>query len=506
MRSLIDAAMAKLELLADQDALRLQVFKLSSRAGAIMTKYQMDGDAEKAREKFSMKDGQKVGGLDPMDSEGAAFLAETEDVWEKSQLMFDRIYQLLDKSNDPGIRQGIDEFKKSVQDNILFYERIQKEAKVSLAQALEQVQLKKIHDEFALIRKEMDLKKLAASLEVFKRSLSTQTFSFIGQQTQAILAEVLKIENDVHEKLEMAGLSGGSAVKPDKEGQVAAAVTALANAYEKNDISGSSGLISRDFLGNKAAFEEGARFDFGIFSGIRLSLSINRIMEQGGMMAAYIRWDKAQTARHSSGEQKTNGMTTLIFVEEDGIMKLKSLKGNLIFATLSTDIAQDSGLGFSVIDEIRAAHDAREPKQPGAAFGSGVGFDKNGQVAQEPTLPKLLMSQGSRRGEIPQLHMGFDFSTGMATSAGVGDFTMLGGVLQGQGGAKIREAGMDFSSITQAPASGYSDPVLLNDNAAYCFITKEGYYGKMKIGAVMGVHFVFEYVLASDVTKNLVNR
>lgn len=147
---------------------------------------------------------------------------------------------------------------------------------------------------------------------------------------------------------------------------VAQSVKQVAEAYERMDAFAFSQLISRNYMGNKAILEEGVRFDFDLFMNIRLTIYINRIEKRGSTYIAETKWDKDQTPRTTGMQQKTSGNTTMVFVLEDGQMKIQNLRGNLIYATLSPQIAQASGLSASIIDQIRTAADARNPTQPGA--------------------------------------------------------------------------------------------------------------------------------------------
>jgi hypothetical protein len=160
--------------------------------------------------------------------------------------------------------------------------------------------------------------------------------------------------------------------------EVLLALQTIADSYERQDFSAFSGLVARDFLGNKSTLEEGVRFDFDMFTDIRLKLYINRIEQRGDNFVAETRWDKAQTPRKTGEVQKTSGQTAMTFVLEDGRLKLKNLRGNLLYATLSPDIAQSSGLKSSIVDDVRTARDDRNPTQPGA----GDTSDEGGLAAQ----------------------------------------------------------------------------------------------------------------------------
>lgn len=152
----------------------------------------------------------------------------------------------------------------------------------------------------------------------------------------------------------------------DYQQQIAEAVKTLADSYERKDLATFSRLISRDFIGNKVFLEEGVRLDFDLFNDIKLSIYINRIEKRSSEFVADTKWDKSQLPRKTGQQQRTSGSTTFLFVLEDGEMKIKNLRGNLIYATLSPEIAQSSGLPTTTVDQIRTAQQERNPIQPGA--------------------------------------------------------------------------------------------------------------------------------------------
>jgi len=148
--------------------------------------------------------------------------------------------------------------------------------------------------------------------------------------------------------------------------QVINAIMAIAEAYERQDIGGFSDLISRDYAGEKTFLVEGVRFDFDMFLDISLRIYINRIQNQGMTSIVETKWDKSQTPRKTGQTQKTTGKTTVVLAQEDGRLKIQNLRGDLLYATLSPEIAQASGLSSSKVEQIRVARDERNPVQPGA--------------------------------------------------------------------------------------------------------------------------------------------
>lgn len=153
----------------------------------------------------------------------------------------------------------------------------------------------------------------------------------------------------------------------DVQQMVTLAVKELAEAYERADIGAFSRLVSEGFIGNKTFLEEGVRLDFDLFMDIRLDIYINRIEKRGNTYVVETKWNKSQTPRKTGQQQTTTGTTTMVMVLQDGMMKIQNLRGNLLYATLSPEIAQTSGLSAGVIDQIRTAGNERNPVQPGAA-------------------------------------------------------------------------------------------------------------------------------------------
>lgn len=264
---------------------------------------------------------------------------------------------------------------------------------------------------------------------------------------------------------------------------IAGAITDIANAYERSNISAFSDRISRDYLGNKASLEEGVRFDFDMFTNIRLTIYINHIEERRGLFVAEIKWDKTQNPRITGQEQRTSGNTTFMFILEDGQMKIKNLRGDLIYATLSPEIAQASGKSSSVISAIRTARDSRNPTQPGAGT-----TDDDGGVTSSPSVALTITNS-------PVMDTiagpGFDF-TANAQVAGMGgspnsDLDFENAAMFGITGIQ-KITGNTFATLTTAPTSGYGTGGILIGSAGtvYAFITNEGYYGKMEILSFAG--------------------
>ncbi len=286
---------------------------------------------------------------------------------------------------------------------------------------------------------------------------------------------------------------------------IAQAITDIANAYERSDSSSFSDRISRNYLGNKAMLEEGVRFDFDMFTNIRLKIYINRIEERRGLFVAETKWDKTQNPRTTGQEQQTSGRTTFIFVLEDGKMKIKNLRGDLIYATLSPEIAQASGKNSTVIDKIKTARNDRNPIQPGAGTteddGGGTASSSSSVILNVSTSPVMNTTSNP----------GFDF-TANAKVAGIGgspnsDLDLESNIMFGTSGMQ-KITGNTFASLTAAPISGYSSggTFIGSPGTVYTFITTEGYYGKMQILSFAGGgggNLRLKFAVQTDGSKNL---
>ncbi|MFA6600801.1 MAG: hypothetical protein WC352_02505 [Candidatus Omnitrophota bacterium] len=278
-------------------------------------------------------------------------------------------------------------------------------------------------------------------------------------------------------------------------------VVQIANAYEQQNAGLFSDLIAGDYLGDKNFLAEGVRFDFEMFADIRLKIYINRIEKRSDLFVAETKWDKSQVPRKSGQEQKTSGQTTMMFVLEDGKMKIKNLRGNLIYATLSPQIAEASGLSQTVVEQIREAEVERNPVQPGA----GTTLDDGG-VTPESTGAPLQVRNGTMTdgGGLS----GYDF-TGNATVAagGAGDVYLEINIIWTEAGVTMQQGGGSFSSLTTAPDSGYvAGNVSANVGSVHVFITREGYYGKMEVltsDGVPGGTCTFRYAVQTDGSKNI---
>lgn len=288
------------------------------------------------------------------------------------------------------------------------------------------------------------------------------------------------------------------------------AVQMLSDSYEAQDVAAFSRLVARDYLGNKTFLEEGVRFDFDMFVDIRLSIYVNRIENRKGMYIAETRWDKIQVPRQTGEQQRTTGNTTMMFVLEDGIMKIKNLRGNLLYATLSPEIAEASGLKQSVVEAIRTAREDRNPTQPGAGEieDSGGVTSSGGSSATLSTQTVSVDSDSGNPGE------SFDFETQgwveVAFPPAAYDIMFEGDQFFEQNAAQYQAVGTAFSATTEAPTAGYGalpgGPVTVGQ--VYVFVSSEGNYGKFEVTSKTDIgggvyRYNFKFAVQTDGTRNI---
>lgn len=279
---------------------------------------------------------------------------------------------------------------------------------------------------------------------------------------------------------------------------VLAAVKTLAEAYEAQDSAAFARLISRDYLGNRVFLEEGVRFDFDMFSAIQLRIFVNRITVSKGYAMVDTRWDKKQIPRTTGQQQATTGRTTMTFVAEDGEMKLRNLRGNLLYATLSPEVAEASGLPMAVVDEIRAARDERTPVQPGAGDVEDAGGVVSGSaIAARTTTIDAPVA-------FPGRSIDFETGTQSAPASGTADLQIEGNSLWSANTATFQAAGGSFEALSEAPAGGYvallGTPVA--PGTVYAFQTTEGNYGKFVIDSSTDLGGTFRHVIRYAVQTN----
>jgi hypothetical protein len=239
------------------------------------------------------------------------------------------------------------------------------------------------------------------------------------------------------------------------------AVVKIANAYESQSVADFASLISREYLGNRVFLEEGVRFDFDMFTDIRLKIFIDRIEQRGDLYVAETHWEKSQSPRKTGLQQMTTGKTVMIFSLEEGQLKIRNLRGNLIYATLSPEIAESSGLPQTVVDEIRVAKIERNPVQPGA----GDVKNSGGASSFEIKTGTFTLTQRDVHFNNNGWAQGFSFASYQVSDLPAGpdiveDFVKWDGNLGVKAGNGIVLIGaVDINSVAEAPAAGYANQV-----------------------------------------------
>lgn len=270
----------------------------------------------------------------------------------------------------------------------------------------------------------------------------------------------------------------------------------LATAYEQSDVSAFSQLISREYLGSKAILEDGARFDFLHFMNCQLRIGIRRIERRKELFVAETEWQRMQTPIKIGDPIERSGKTTLMFVYEDGRMRIKNMRGDLLFASLSPDIAQAQGISQRVIDRIRseretvvsggappvAAEDepGLAPDGPAAAVDSvESGSFALTQYSTHPMKPGTVFAESFdfARKQVVKDH-GFDLA---------GDFRRREGWIEAGRGAGVRElAGSSLADITEVPASGYQSAVGTRLGAVYALQCADGTFAVIEFVSAHG--------------------
>lgn len=283
------------------------------------------------------------------------------------------------------------------------------------------------------------------------------------------------------------------------------AVKQLADVYEAQNIAAFDALVSRSFIGNRVFLVEGVRFDFDMFNNIRLKIYIDRIEQRGGIYVAETHWDKTQYPRSTGQAQLTTGRTVMMFVLEDGKLQLQNLRGNLIYATLSVEIAQSSGLGSDVVNQIATDFNDRIPAQPGA----GTTVESGGVSSSAPLTTRSATVISAPPPGGPGIR-GLNFVTGAITTTGVGDFDFNNGnTFAMNGAAQIQLSGSSYDTITEAPTGGYAAVAggMVAGNV-YIFRTMGGFYGKMRVTSIVNNPPVndtitFDYAVQTDGSRNI---
>ncbi|MBF0217014.1 MAG: hypothetical protein HQL30_08490 [Candidatus Omnitrophica bacterium] len=324
-----------------------------------------------------------------------------------------------------------------------------------------------------------------------------------------IYRPVLKIKTDDLEEITIDVFGSIEGIMYDRSGYKEMSIEAvrrISQAYEDKDISAFADLISSDFEGDKVFLEEGVRFDFDMFDSIQMTIFIDRLERSKAMYIADTRWQKTQVPKNTGDQQRTSGSTRMVFVIEDGAMKIRNLKGNLIYATLSPEVAASSGLKQTVVNEIREARDAGNPTQPGAGS-----TQETGGLTTARTLT-VRYGTGTSEDAVPgpgTVMHGYDLVSGNEVGSGSGDFDFDQTAMFTAGSSQIAlvTGGTTFGDMTTAPDFVDEGNATCAPGNVYIFITDEGYYGKMEILSTNGVtspySVDFKYVVQTDGSRDL---
>ncbi|OIO36163.1 MAG: hypothetical protein AUJ74_03670 [Candidatus Omnitrophica bacterium CG1_02_44_16] len=338
----------------------------------------------------------------------------------------------------------------------------------------------------------------SVSVEAAKKDLANIISAYELAHAEAIEKKVPESQGPGPENID-----GTQDQNVDYKQLVLAAVKKLSEAYENENVALFADIISKDFTGNRTFLEEGVRFDFDMFTGIRLNIYINRIEANGNKFTADTKWDKMQVPRGTGQQQRTTGNTVFYFVLEDGKIKIINLRGNLIYATLSPEIAGSSGLSQAVIEEIRAAQQTRNPVQPGAS-----------QTTEQPesasSSGSLQVKTGTLQFFMPMVRSSFAFVSGTVGPDGSGDITFEINLLKFVDSAEIQNVTgtYTFESLSVCPNIIPGDNIITDVGNVIIFRTVGGYFGKLKITSFSSDDLgnttcAFQYAVQTDGSKNI---
>ncbi|NCC23010.1 MAG: hypothetical protein EOM26_11215 [Alphaproteobacteria bacterium] len=299
------------------------------------------------------------------------------------------------------------------------------------------------------------------------------------------------------------------------------AMKLIAESYERQNLALFGDLIADDYLGGRVALEEGVRFDFEMFSNIQLKLYVNRITQAGaGKYVVSTKWDKTQTPRSTGAQQKTSGATSITLVEQGGALKIQNLRGDLLYATLSPDIASASGLTETQVTQIREARDSRNPVQPGAGTSeSGGGTSAQGVALVATKTITKTFGAGTQcydfdndvwAGKAPApsadpagSDICFEGASSWTQSANAAAFQDMSGA-------------NSFASLSTAPDAGYAALNIMPGDLTgkvHAFKSSGGKYGKMELTSAIDVHadgsenvITFKFAVQTDGTTNVATQ
>ncbi len=302
--------------------------------------------------------------------------------------------------------------------------------------------------------------------------------------------------------------------------RIVKAMKLIAESYERQNLALFSNLIADDYIGGRVALEEGVRFDFEMFTNIQLKLYVSRITEAGrGKFVVTTKWDKKQTPRTTGVQQKSSGDTIITLVEQEGALKIQNLRGDLLYATLSPDVAAASGLSQAVVEDVRVARDDRNPIQPGAGTSESGGSASSveGSILTTNTVNKTFAA-----GQC------YDFDNNVWAPApvpGPGAVYPVGADICFEGAmapvtnvhtavSQDMSGTNTFANLSTAPDAGYAaifagvpgDII----GRVHAFKSTASKYGKFEITSAIDVHgdgsesiISFKYAIQTDGSKNI---
>jgi hypothetical protein len=208
----------------------------------------------------------------------------------------------------------------------------------------------------------------------------------------------------------------------------------------------------------------------------------------------------------------------MLFVFEGDRMKIYNLRGDLLFASLSPEIAQASGLRMDVIDAIRLARDNRDPftekATPTDETKETPEEKKKDETTPAPAQAVLPVKTGAITSYSSHNYF-FDFSDGVSRGDEPfgndvqwrSDENRLMPIMQG----KMKSIS-NFDTLSEAPDSSTYDCVWdgvgcsMSVGKAFVFISDDGYYGKMQVTGISGTDpktITFKYAIQMDRTWNI---
>jgi hypothetical protein len=282
----------------------------------------------------------------------------------------------------------------------------------------------------------------------------------------------------------------------DFEQQVVTSINALAQSYEEANVAAFTDLVSREYFGSKSMLEEGARFDFMHFTNLKLRIGIRRIERRRDLFVAETEWQRMQTLTKTGDSVERSGRTTLMFVYEDGRMRIKNMRGELLFASLSPDIAQAQGISQRDIDRIRSERETvLSGGSPPVAAGDGTDSDPDPDVPPAASVESgsFALTQYTAHPMAPGTVFAesYDFARKQVVKDYDidlnGDFRRREGWIEAGRGAGVRElAGGSINAITEVPASGYQSAVGTRMGALYALQRADGTFALIEFVSANG--------------------